>query len=278
MEAYVVIAVLGAAALHAAWNVIAKAGVDKTLSVTAVVLGHVPFALLVLPFVPLPAVDSLPYLVLGAVLHTAYQLALARAYRLAPMSIVYPVSRGAAPLIVVAVTVWLPGQALQPGQLLAVGLICAAVLGIAPLRGKPDRKAVLTALAVAVFIAGYSLVDGTGARTAGTALGFYAWESILNAVLLTVIVCRQRGRAPHQLLRGQWGRVVLGGGASFVAYAIVIWAFTQAPIALVTALRETSILFALGFATLVLGEPLGKRKLISVGAAVAGVLLLRLAA
>ncbi|MGI9405747.1 MAG: EamA family transporter, partial [Hyphomicrobiaceae bacterium] len=131
------------------------------------------------------------------------------------------------------------------------------------------------ALATGCFIAGYSLVDGLGARIAGTAVGFYAWLTILNAV---VFVALMRFIQPGLLQRvpGEGGRLMLiGGGASFLAYALVIWAFTQAPIALVTALRETSILFALAIGVVFLKERLAVGKVVALTIATAGVVLLR---
>lgn len=280
MSATVFIAVLGAALLHAAWNALVKGGLDKTLSIGAVVLGHLPIALIVLPFVPLPTIESLPYLAAGILLHAGYQLFLMKSYQAGDLTQVYPIARGVAPLIVTLFSVAVLGVHLEPLQLLAVVIIGGGIISLAMVRkadGQRNRAAALLALTTGLFIASYSLVDGLGARIAGTSLGYYSWLSIGNGILTAVyLAVRSPGTMRAIATRGK--RVfILGGGASFVAYAIVTWAFTQAPIALVTALRETSIVFALLIGVLFLKERLDLIKVFSTLTTLLGAALLRFA-
>ncbi|HMQ95208.1 MAG TPA: DMT family transporter [Amaricoccus sp.] len=280
MSTPVFLAVLAAALLHAAWNALVKQGADKHLGMTAVVIGHVPIALVVLPFVPFPAPESWPWLLAGLLLHTGYQLFLMMSYRIGDLTQVYPIARGTAPLLVAGVSVAFLGVHLAPLELLGVLTIGAGIMSMSLVRqrdGLRNRHAALLALATGGFIAAYSLVDGTGARLAGTALGYFGWASIGNAAVFSGLMALTRPGLLTQVFRRGKRAMLLGGGASFVAYSMVIWAFTQAPIALVTALRETSIVFALLIGVFLLGERLDLAKVASTMVTLLGGALLRLA-
>lgn len=280
MTTTVFFAVLFAALLHATWNALLRGGSDKTLSMTAVVVGHVPFALLGLCFVPAPAPESWPLIGLSLVFHLGYQIFLMNAYKIGDLTQVYPIARGTAPLLVAGVSTVFLGVELMTLEILAILTIGTGLLSLALARGVDglrDKTVGMLAFATGCFIAGYSLVDGTGARLAGTSLGFYGWQTILNAVIFSVFI---RIRYPGTLSRlPTQGRamLLLGGGGSFVAYAIVTWAFTQVPIALVTALRETSIIFALVIGTVFLGERMNVAKAFSIFVTLLGAVMLRLA-
>lgn len=280
MDLIVFLAVLLAAALHASWNALVKNSADTHVSMTAIVLGHTPFALGVMLFVPLPDPRSWPYLGAGVALHLGYQFFLLNSYRIGDLTQVYPIARGVAPMIVAGVSVLLLGVRLSTPELLAVFTIGAGIMSLVFVRGSDgllNPRAALMALATGCFIAGYSLVDGLGARQAGTSLGFYTWLSIINSVLFALIMRITRpGLITRVAHEGRWV-ALLGGTGSFIAYAIVTWAFTQAPIALVTALRETSIVFALLIGVLFLKEPLNLVKVASTAITLAGAILLRFA-
>jgi len=279
MSTTVFLAVLAAAALHALWNALAKGGHDKHLSMTAVVLGHTPIALLALAFAPSPAPESWPYLAVGMILHTGYQLFLLSAYRIGDLTQVYPIARGTAPLLVAGVSTIFLGVHLSPLELVAILIIAAGILSLALVRrndGSTNGVASLLAFITGCFIASYSLVDGTAARLAGTAVGAYAWIALGNSVLIAVYFAITKPGLLGRLHKAK-STFFIGGTASFVAYGLVIWAFTQAPIALVTALRETSIIFALVIGVVVLKERLDFAKVISTFFTLVGVALLRLA-
>ncbi len=278
MSAVVFGAVIVAALLHASWNALLKGGADKHLSMAAVMIGHLPFAILVLPFVPMPAYESWPYIFAGILLHFGYQLFLLNSYRLGDLTQVYPIARGTAPLLVAGVSVLFLGVELQRLELLAVITIGLGILSMSIVRqadGSRNAKAARMAFATGCFIASYSLIDGLGARLAGTALGFYGWLAIGNAVLFSGYMMARRPRQLRQIPIRAKRLALVGGGASFVAYALVIWAFTQAPIALVTALRETSIVFALLIGVVFLKERLDLAKVFSTMVTLLGVALLR---
>ncbi len=278
MSGTVFIAVLTAALLHASWNALVKGGADKRLNMAGVVIGHIPAALLVLCFVPAPDPASYPYLLAGMLLHFGYQWFLLASYKIGDLTQVYPIARGSAPLLVALVSVGFLGVTLAKIELLAILIIAAGILSIALVRGADglrNRNAALLALVTGCFIASYSLVDGLGARQAGTALGFYGWLGIANSIIFAIYLAVTTPQTLRDL-PGK-GRMVflVGGTASFAAYALVIWSFTQAPIALVTALRETSIIFALLMGVGLMGERLSLGKVLSTMVTLLGVALLR---
>jgi drug/metabolite transporter (DMT)-like permease len=259
MSLSVMFIVLLAAILHASWNFLIKQHGDKHISMTAVVLGHTPFAMIVLLFSPLPEIESLPYILSGAVLHTGYQLFLLYSYRIGDLSQVYPLARGVAPLIVTAVSIAVLGIHLDSIQLFAIVIISSGIMSLAMVRrrdGLRNYRAASLAIATGGFIAAYSLVDGLGARVATTALGFYGSLSILNAILFSIIIKIIRPGTIKTVVQEKYKLALSGGFASFTAYALVIWAFTMAPIAAVTALRETSIIVALFLGVFILKERL----------------------
>lgn len=280
MATPVILAVLLAAALHATWNALAKGAADKHLSMAGVIIGHVPFAAAGLLFVPMPDPACWPYLLGSLVFHFGYQLFLLNAYRIGDLTQVYPVARGIAPLIVAGVSVAFLGVVLVWAEMLAIALIVTGLLSLGLVRGHGGARnphAAALAAVTGCFIAGYSLTDGMGARVAGTAVGFYGWSAILNAAIFATFL---RVTKPGTLRRlaGE-GRFVLifGGAASYTAYTLVVWGFTQAPIALVTALRETSIVFALLIGVFVMNERLDLAKLLATFCTICGAVLLRVA-
>ena len=280
MPTVVIFTTLLAALLHACWNALAKGAADKDLSMAGVVIGHLPFAIIGLMFVPMPDVASWPYLLGGIALHFGYQVFLLQSYRIGDLTLVYPLARGIAPLLVAAVSVVFLNVALNGQELIAIALIGVGLLSLGMVRGANgarNPKAAGFAAATGCFIAGYSLVDGYGARAAGTAIGFYGWLAIGNAIVIAMFM---RVTKPGTLSR-LWpeGRFVMivGGGASYGAFALVIWGFTQAPIALVAALREASIIFVLVIGVVFMKERLDLIKVGSTFLTLIGAILLRFA-
>ncbi len=280
MSTSVFLAVLLAALLHAIWNSLVKGSADKHATMLAVALGHVPIAILSLPFAPSVDQAALPWIMGGVALHLGYQLFLIAGYRAGDLTLVYPIARGSAPVLVTAVSIAVLGISFSHLELVAVLFIVLGLVSLALVRradGARNPRAVVMALCTGGFIAAYSLVDGIGARVAMSAFGFWGWAAIGNAIALAVWTAFVRPRA-LTVLRSERSVILsglIGGTASFLAYGLVIWAFTQAPIALVTALRETSIVFALLIGVGVLKERLDLVKVISTLLTIAGAILLR---
>lgn len=280
MDTIVFLAVILAAILHATWNAVVKGSGDKYVGMTAIVLGHAPIALVAMMLAPTPDWSSWPFFLGGVALHTGYQLFLLNSYRIGDLTQVYPIARGTAPILVALVSVGFLGVTLSTQQLFPVFMIAVGIMSLSFVRrgdGLRNPRAAILAFATGCFIAGYSLVDGLGARQAGTALGFYASLSFANAVVFAIIM---RVTRPGVITRIRTeGRLafLVGGVASFAAYALVVWSFTQAPIALVTALRETSIIVALLIGVFFLKERLDLFKVASTVVTISGAILMRFA-
>ncbi len=277
--------VLVAAALHAGWNAVLKIQGDR-LVVQALMVGCAGLiALPFLPFLPLPAPESWPYLAVTLVVHTGYQLFLVAAYRQGDLSYVYPIARGSAPLLVALVSVVFLGEILAPRELLGVLIIGLAIMSLAfTRRANPagtaplgDRRSVLFALGTGLFIAAYTLVDGLGARASGSPHAYILWYFALDLLVLPPLVLALRRRAAFDLTRRYWRQGLAGGAMSLAAYWLVVWAMTLAPLASVAALRETSMIFAIAFGVIVLREPLSLWRLAASFLSLVGVLLVKTA-
>jgi drug/metabolite transporter (DMT)-like permease len=211
-------------------------------------------------------------------LQERYQLFLLNSYRIGDLSQVYPLARGVAPLIVAGFSVIVLGVNLSRLELSAIIMIGTGIMSLTLVRrsdGLRNGRASSLAIITGGFIAAYSLVDGLGAREAGTSLGFYGGLSVINALIFAAIMKIIRPGLVKTVVRQNWRLALSGGCASFTAYALVVWAFTLAPIALVTALRETSIIFALLLGVFVLKERLDLVKVFATMITMIGIGILR---
>jgi drug/metabolite transporter (DMT)-like permease len=267
-------AVLGAALLHATWNALVKASEDKQLDTYAVAAGSGVLALLLLPFLPLPASAAWPWLAGSASVHILYFVFLAGAYRWGELSYVYPVMRGGGPMIVAVTGVVAFREILQANEWLGVLLICAGILAFAS--GAHDRRATGFALANAVVIGAYTLIDAAGARASGAPVSYTLWFFVANGLVITLLGLLQRGPAVPAYFRRHWLRAIAGGACALGAYSIALWAMTRAPVALVAVLRETSVIFAAVLGAVVLKEKITRRRLVATGAVLAGLIALEI--
>lgn len=279
MELAVFLAVLGAALLHAGWNAVLKTGSDPFVTVTHLTLFSGGIALLCLPLVDVPVPAAWPWLALSAIVHVAYRLFLIQAYRTGDLVHVYPIARGAAPLITAVATLLLIGESIGLAGFVGVSALSAGVF-LMSLRGGRlatfDKRAVGFALGSALATAGYSLVDGIGARINGSGPSYALWMFVCNMLVMQALALALKGPAIYRTLATTWPVALGGGFMSMSAYFIVIWAMTKAPIAMVAALRETSVLFAGLISMLILREPLTRWRAAAALIIVAGVVVLRL--
>ena len=279
MDSVVFAAVLLAAAAHAGWNAAIKRGFDPLVITVLIALGAGAVSLPILASVGLPAAAAWPWLIASVVVHLGYFAGLIEAYRAGDMSQVYPIARGSAPLLTALIsTVWL-GE--QLGLLGWVGLLClAGGVMMLSLRGggelaRLDRRAVGFALFTALTVCAYTVIDGIGVRASGHALAYTAAEFFGNGVVMALYGLARRG---SKLLAGPWRvwRTGLAGGAlQFASYGIALWAMTVAPIAVVAALRETSVLFGALIAVVVLREPLRAARVLAAVLIVAGLVMIK---
>jgi drug/metabolite transporter (DMT)-like permease len=240
---------------------------------------QIGMSLCLIPFVSAPAADCWPFLLASSVLNTGYMLMLNRAYQSGDLSLVYPFARGVVPLFVALVSVMALGENLTYANQAAVVIIGLGITSLA-LAQRPtsfiDLRPVVFAVGTGAFIAGYTIVDGLGARLAGSAHGYMVWLSLMTSI--AIVACA------HWLQRGQQvpiGRATGYGGvaAGLMSYGsawVVIWALTLAPIALVSALRETGVVFAVVIGVLILKESLSLSRLASIATTLIGTIVLKL--
>jgi drug/metabolite transporter (DMT)-like permease len=270
----VVLLVLLSAAMHAGWNYVVKASADRFLDYTGLAVAGAVVAATALPFLPLPATASWPWLGTTVFIHVGYYLLLMQAYRHADLSIAYPLMRGSAPVLV-ALAAPLAGDALTPGLLLGIALVAAGIalpVGIGIRRGGVSRTGLGYGFATAGVIALYTLIDGIGARHSGNAIAYTLWLFFLNAWLVLGVAVWQRGRKVFVHLRRRWLFSLLGSVLTMGSYGLVLWAMTVASIPAVAALRETSVIFAAILGAWLLKERMGRWRiagafLVALGAA-----------
>ena len=270
----VTLAVLGAALLHAGWNVLVKSGADQQLETVTIAASSGLIALVLTPFLPAPAAASWPWLAGSAAVHILYFVFLAGAYRHGELSYTYPIMRGGGPMIVALLGALVFNEILPPGNVVGVILICAGILGFAS--GSHDRRATYFALANAVVIAAYTLIDAQGARASGAPVSYTLWFFAANGVVISAYGMARRGREVPAYIRRNWLRAAAGGVLSVTAYGIALWAMTRAPVALVAVLRETSVIFAAVIAYFFLKEKLTRRRVLATGAVMLGLVALKL--
>ena len=298
MPTEIVAIVLVAALAHASWNALIKSDDDRLVTLGAI--NAVRF-LLCIPIVlalPLPDRASWPYLAASSILHVGYYIFLISAYRFGDLSKVYPLARGLSPLIVAAGAYAFAGERLSPMALVGVAVACTGIASLSlggsatPARSvrvhagalpgagdgtaqaRTDRRGVVFAAGTAVFIAAYTVTDAMGARLSGHAVSYVAWLSILDGLpmLLVAGVLRRAGLAHHLATRA-W-KSVAGGALQLTAFGLVVWSLALAPMAAVSALRETSVLFAAIIGVKLLGEPLGTHRITAAALVVAGIMLI----
>jgi drug/metabolite transporter (DMT)-like permease len=274
----VTLAVLGAGFLHALWNALLKSAAgDPILDTALIVAGSSAVALAVLPFAGVPARAAWPFIALSAVVHFGYYITLAGAYHRGDLSFAYPLMRGVAPLIVTLLGVLFLGEHPGAKTLTGIALISIGIIVIAWFAsGRHPLAAAGWALSNAAIIAAYTLVDGAGVRASGNAPGYVTWLIFLEGLPFLAWIYARRGRAAARYIGSRWRRGIAGGAASLAAYGIVLWAMTRAPVAVVAALREVSVLFAALIGSLVLKEGFGWRRMAGAATVVAGVAALKL--
>ena len=280
MSLTVFAAVLFAAACHAGWNATIKRGLDPLATTVLISVGAALVAAVFLPVVGLPAAAAWPWCAASVLIHLVYFAALIESYRAGDMGQVYPIARGSAPLMTAVTTTALIGERLGLAGWCGIVLLVAGVM-LLSLRGgrelaRLDRKAVGFAMLTAITICAYSVVDGVGARLAGSANAYSVALFVGIAPVMLVYALARRGREVIPAMGRHWGIGLAGGALQLGSYGIAIWAMTVAPIAIAAALRETSVLFGAAIAVVFLKEPLRGSRIAAALMIVAGLTLIRL--
>lgn len=271
--------VLLGALLHAGWNALVRGASDGKLDIILVVAGAGAAAACWLPFAPLPAPQSWPYLGISVAIHVGYFLLVALAYRTGQLSFAYPIMRGSAPAFSAIAAALLLHELPSPSGWLGVFLICCGVILLAAdsWRAKSFQGgSALYALATAAAIVFYTLVDGVGARLSGHPASYTGWMFLLTALLLTALSVMRDGVNTALYFRRYWRRGVIGGMGMLASYSLALWAMTRAPIAIVAALREISVVFAVIMAAAFLKERITPMRYLSIVIVIAGAVAIKM--
>jgi drug/metabolite transporter (DMT)-like permease len=270
--------VLLAAVLHAGWNAMAKSGGSPVFSIAAYRLVAAVGGLCLVWWVPFPGAEAWPFIIASMVIHNAYYFTLGKSYGSGDLSLVYPLFRGLAPVLVAAGAAWFAGEYLSAEALTGVVLISSGLIALA-LFGGHRLRAVTPALGwgviTSVFIAAYTVVDGLGVRTVTNSLSYILWLFVFEALPIGAWLLVNQRDAWFTYLAQNRMQVLAGGLASSAAYGLVIYAMSLGAMALVSSLRETSVIFAALIGTLILGEPFGRQRIIAACLVALGVIVIR---
>lgn len=265
-----------AAILHAAWNAVVKGAGDKLLTAIVVAGSAALIAAFALPFLPQPDPASWPYIATSALIHVVYFVLIAFAYHLADMGQTYPLMRGTAPFLVAIASALVLRESLSSISWIGISLISLGVLSMVTIKQESDGRGIALALFNAVIIASYTLVDGFGVRHSDSPTAYTLWVFLLTGIPLVCWSIFANRRRALRHVKTNWRIGLLGGSGTLIAYSLVLWAMTKAPVAVVAALRETSILFGTVISVLVLKERIVGSRLAAACIIALGAIVLRL--
>jgi drug/metabolite transporter (DMT)-like permease len=260
----IVATVLAAALLHATWSSVAKSAADQMAGFAVMAATSALLGVTAVGVVALPARAAWPFLAVSGAIHVVYMLLLVLSYRIGDFNQVYPLARGTSPLLVSAVGLLALGEAPSIRRVAGVAVVCVglAMLSVAVGGGGvANPPAVAAALATGLTITLYTVVDGVGVRRAESALGYAVSLQLLMGVGFLGVVAVIRGRRVVAIDRRSAMRGVIGGLVAAAAYSLVLFAQTQASLGVVSALRETSIVFGALIGAIFLHEPLGRMRI-----------------
>ena len=266
--------VLFAALLHASWNALLKGGSDRLWSMTIMGIATSLACAALVPFLPIPHPASWPYLIGSALLHVGYNAFLIRAYRNGEFGSAYPIARGSSPLLVMLGAGLTAGETPSPSGIAGILLVSTGIISLAFRGRRLPEAGIFYALGTGFFIAAYSVTDGIGGRLSANPVAYTLWMCLMWGITAAPVYWVRR--RDTRLWRGAQATslAALGGVVSLLAYGIVIFAMTRAPMGSVSALRETSVLFAVLLGRVFFAEPLTARRILSALVIAAGALCL----
>jgi len=270
--------VLLAALLHASWNAMAKSGGTPEYSIASYQLLGAMICVPLLFFVPIPLVESWPMILLSVLLHNFYYYTLAKSYRAGDLSQMYPLFRGLAPIMVAIGAAVFAHEWLSPGSMLGIGLISFGLISITLLGGqfgKISPMALRWGLATSVLIAAYTVTDGIGVRAAGNSFSYILWLFALEPYPICLFLLATNRDPWFNYMAVKKGKIVIGAVASSTAYALVIFAMGLGSMAMVSSLRETSVIFAALIGTLIFRESFGRQRIVAAVLVACGIGLIR---
>jgi drug/metabolite transporter (DMT)-like permease len=274
MPFHIILLVLFAALLHASWNALLRGGNDRLWSMTIMCVAVAVASLGATFFLEPPAPASWKYAVLSAVLHVGYNLFLVRTYQVGDLGQTYPVSRGSSPVLIAIAAAIFAGERVEASALLGIALVSGGIISLAFKKRRLAVPGLQYALGTGCFIAAYSVTDGIGARVSGAPMAYTVWMCALWGVLMPAVYIGLRGANSLFTPRPGFVASCVGGLVSLLAYGIVIYAMSGAPMGAVSALRETSVLFAALIGYFFLGESLTARKMLACAVIALGTIII----
>ncbi len=269
MSPFVLACVICASILHASWNAVLRGGDDRLWSMTLMMIAVTVVTAIAAPFVAWPAAASWPYVIASALIHLGYNLSLVRTYRSGDLGQTYPVSRGSSPVLVALGALAFAQETLNVSAAIGIALVSGGIVSLA-FQGKAVRADFLpAAFTTGVLIGAYTVIDGMGVRVSGNSLAYCNTMFLLWSVTMPVIYWALRGKPPPYT-KVQTGMALTGGLVSILAYGIVIWAMQFDAMGVVSALRETSVVWAALIGRVFLKERLTARRMASCLAIAAG--------
>lgn len=281
MSPFVLAAVLAGALLHATWNALIKSQTERALTAEVIAVFAAFTGIPVALALPPPPPGAWPYLLTSSFIHIGYFTLIGYVYRSADLGVAYPLTRGSAPLLTAIVAFLLIGETMAWNGWLAVVLIATGILTLsidALLRGGLTWRTAVAIAANAGVIVAYTMLDGLGSRVTGSGLVYAAWLLMGSGICVFSFAALMHRQAFFRAMRQSWWPGLPAAAMMLPSYAIVLWAMSRAPIGLVAALRETSVLFAAGIGAYFFGEKFGPRRWIAVAFIIGGIILLRLPA
>ncbi|MCJ2010212.1 EamA family transporter [Methylobacterium sp. J-092] len=261
MTPLVLACVVGAAILHAGWNAVLRGGSDRLWSMTLMMIAVAAVSAVAVALLPWPDAASWPYVIASALIHTAYNLSLVRTYRSGDLGQTYPISRGSSPVLVALGAAVFAHETPGAVAVLGIVLVSGGILSLA-FQGRMRADFVPAALTTGSLIGAYTVVDGIGVRLSGNSLSYAASMFLLWSLTMPPLYWAMRG-TPPAYTGAQTAMALAGGLVSLLAYGIVIWAMQSDAMGAVSALRETSVVYAALIGRLLLGEELSPRRIAS---------------
>ncbi|MBC8454213.1 DMT family transporter [Candidatus Pelagibacter ubique] len=267
MDPIVFTAVIIASMFHATWNGMVKKHSNKVTALSAIILGHVPISIIAVIFLPMPSFDSLPYIIVSAFIHQGYNWFLLKSYSVGDLTKVYPIARGFGPIIATIISIFFLGLIISKASILSISLVCAGILIISLFGYKTinNLNIIKYSLITGFFIGLYTVIDGYGARVSLSAISYMSWGFILSAMLFPILLkINKYDNIFRNIINDGKAIFWIGGSISYLVYGVVIWGFTKAPIPMVSALRESSIVFVIFIGIFFLDEKINLAKIISI--------------
>lgn len=254
--------VLLAAAAHAMWNALVKRAADALLMMAAIRLVGLVFGLSVLPFVPWPSGSMWILLALACVATFVYYGLLIQSYQIGDLSLVYPIARGSAPVLLALIAFVGIDEHLAWTQIAGIMLITVGILALVISKGA-DRRVVGYALATGISIAAYSFLGGLGVRSSASVFGFQAWLEILTGIgMLAFAMVRRPGKI-RAFAKTNGGIGLIAGALSVGGYLAFLTAAKVLPLAPIAALRECGLIFGTIIGAVLFREGFGVRRIVA---------------